>query len=47
MLNVVHIRKPQYPPAVTLVDRPTEEEAIWLLALAILQVAFYNLLETV
>jgi hypothetical protein len=34
-------------PAVVLADAPSEDEATWLLALAILQVAGYNPLETV
>jgi len=32
---------------VSLESTPFEKEAIWLLALVILQVAFHNLLETV
>lgn len=47
MTNVISLKKQQIPPAVTLEDTPSEKEATWLLALAILQVAFYNLLETV
>ena len=46
LVNVIHLKKPQYPPAVTLVETPTQEEATWLLALVILQVAGYNTLET-
>jgi len=48
--NVISIKKQkpkQYPPALTLAETPSEEEADWLLALAILQVAFYNVLETI
>ena len=40
-------KKQQIPPAVTLEGTPSEKEATWLLALAILQMAFHNLLETV
>jgi hypothetical protein len=47
MINAMRLKKQQFPPAVTLADTPSEEEATWLLALAILQVAFHNLLETV
>ena len=40
-------KPPQYPPALTIAEKPSEEETTWLLALAILQVAFYNVLETI
>jgi len=48
MTNVISLKKRQFAPAVTLESTPSDdEEATWLLALAILQVAFHNLLETV
>jgi hypothetical protein len=47
MTNVISLKRRQFPPAVTLESTPSDEEATWLLALAILQVAFHNLLETV
>jgi hypothetical protein len=47
MTNVISLRERQIAPAVTLETQPSEDEANWLLALAILQVACYNVLETV
>jgi len=47
MLNIIPLKKREFPPAVTLKGAVTYEERNWLLALAILQVAGYNLLETV
>lgn len=46
-LNAISLKKTQFPPAVILVDTPSEAEVTWLLVLAVLQVAGYNLLETV
>ncbi len=47
MTNVISLKKRQFPPAVVPEGVLSAEEATWLLALAILQVAGYNLLETV
>lgn len=47
MMNVISLKKPRFPPAVTLLGTPSEAETTWLLVLAVLQVAAYNLLETV
>ncbi len=38
----ISLKKRQFPPALTLNNTPSEEEATWLLALAILQVAGYS-----
>ncbi len=46
MINVIQLKKQQFPPAVALNEAVSEQEAVWLLALAILQVAFYNVFET-
>ena len=37
----------RHPPAVTLVESPTDEETTWLLALAILQVAGYSVMREI
>lgn len=47
MINVISLKKREFPPAVAPEASLSETEATWLLALAILQVAGYNLLETV
>ncbi len=47
LVNAISLKKRQYPPALTLNDSPSEEEATWLLALAILQVAGYNTQESI
>ncbi len=47
MTNVIPLKKRQFPPAVTPEGLLSKEEVTWLLALAILQVAGYNVLETV
>lgn len=47
MLNVIALKKPVFPPAAVPAAAITETETLWLTALAILQVAGYNLLESV
>ncbi len=47
LLGFASLKEGQFPPAITLNNRPSEEEATWLLALAILQVAGYNTMESV
>lgn len=47
MLNALSPKKREYAPAVELEGFPTDHEETWLLALAIVQVAGFNLLESV
>ncbi|MGC9357870.1 MAG: hypothetical protein ACP5GX_08390 [Anaerolineae bacterium] len=47
MINAIPLKERQFPPVVTVAGSPSGEEATWLLALAILQIAFYNVLETI
>lgn len=46
MTNAISLKKQEFPPAVVPEGELSDEEETWLLALAILQVAGYNLLET-
>lgn len=45
-INMLFMGKEEFPPAVELIGIPSDEEATWILALAILQVACYNLLDS-
>jgi hypothetical protein len=47
MLNTISLTKREFAPAVEPAGDLGQEEATWLLALAILQVAGYNVLETI
>lgn len=47
MFNVIELKKTVYPPAAVLAEGISEQESLWLTALAILQAAGYNLLESV
>ncbi len=44
--GVIHLRRRALTPAITLEGSPSREVEIWLLSLAILQIAGYNLMET-
>lgn len=47
MFNAIELRKKIFAPAAVPAEGVSEHEALWLTALAILQVAGYNLLESV
>ncbi|HDQ71153.1 MAG TPA: hypothetical protein ENN19_03535 [Chloroflexi bacterium] len=47
MLDVIDLKKRAYAPVAVPAENITEQESLWLTALAILQVAGYNLLESV
>jgi hypothetical protein len=47
IFNAVNLKKTAFAPAAVPAENISEEEALWLTALAILQVAGYNLLEAV
>ncbi|MBI3161898.1 MAG: hypothetical protein HYZ23_05285 [Chloroflexi bacterium] len=47
MLNAIDLKKKNPPAAIQHIETRAEREKLWLLALAILQVAGYNLLESI